>query len=91
MFKKIKTFTAYEIRSVIHFLIPRDTKPIEIHYWISDIYRENVMSDSLLMSDEWVQRWVQLFNKRCDKVHKDEQSHQPSLITFDLEYILWQY
>lgn len=55
-----------EIRSVIHFLNVRGTKPAEIHRQVWDVYGEKAMSDSM------VRRWVRLFNEGCENVNDDE-------------------
>jgi len=46
--KKIENPAVCELRSVIRFLIARNTKPADIHRQIYEVYGENTMSDSMV-------------------------------------------
>ena len=78
MAKLIENPAACEIRSVIRFLNAKNTKPVDIHRQICEVYGENAMSDSM------VRRWVQQFNEGCDQVHDDERTGCPSLVNEEL-------
>ena len=65
------------MQSVICFLNAKNMTPAEIRP-LCDVYGEHAMSSSM------VQRWVQLFNERCENVHDDPWSGQPSMVNEDL-------
>jgi len=77
MFKKIESPAAYEMRSVIHFLIVKNMELAEIHQ-LCDLYGEHAMSSSVL----W--RRVQQFNEGHKNVHDDLWSGRLSVVNEDL-------
>lgn len=78
MAKLIENPAACEIRSVIRFLNAKNTKPVDIHRQICEVYGENAMSDSM------IRRWVRQFNEGRDQVHDNERSGRPCLVNEEL-------
>ena len=77
MFKTIEGAADCEIWSVIRFLNPRNVLPSEIHYQISQVYGDNVMSDGM------VGKWVWMFDERRENMHDEARSGRPSLVNDD--------
>lgn len=78
MAKLIENPAACEIRSVIRFLNAKNTKPVDIHRQICEVYGENAMSDSM------IRRWVRQFNEGRDPVHDNERSGRSCLVNEEL-------
>jgi hypothetical protein len=77
MFRKIEKPAAYEMRSVIRFLIARNMKPADIHRQLCEVYGEHAMSDSMV----W--RWMRHFNVGFKNVHDDPRSRRLSVVNED--------
>ena len=78
MSSKIENYADSEIRSVIRFLTAKNTKPIDIHRQISEVYGENAMGESM------VRKWVRMFKEGRENVHDEPRSGRPSLVSDDL-------
>ncbi|GBM88429.1 hypothetical protein AVEN_8864-1 [Araneus ventricosus] len=70
--------TDCEIRSVIRFLNAKCVKAAEIHWQISEVYEENIMSEGM------VRKWVTDFKDGRTHVRDGERRWRLSVITEDL-------
>lgn len=64
-----------EIRSVIRFLVAKNTRPIDIHRQLCEVYGNDVMTES------GVRRWCLMFKGGRKNVHDEERSGRPSIVT----------
>ncbi|GFV74790.1 histone-lysine N-methyltransferase SETMAR [Trichonephila clavipes] len=67
-----------EVRAVIRFLCAQSFKPVDIHRQISEVYGENIMSDGM------VRKWARALKDFRTKIHDEERSGRPSVITDEL-------
>ncbi|GFV14307.1 HTH_48 domain-containing protein [Trichonephila clavipes] len=63
-----------EVRSVIRFLLAKNLKLMEIYRQVCEVYRNNVMDESL------IRKWCIRFKNGCD----EEKSGRPSIVTDEL-------
>lgn len=76
---KTENLDKCEVQSVIHILKTENVLPSEIHRMISEVYDTGTIDESS------VRRWVRNFKEGSYKVHDEERSGRPSLITDDLK------
>jgi hypothetical protein len=66
MSMKIENPSSCEIRSVIKYLNAKNVRPAEIYRKVSEVYRENAMSDGM------VTRWCRMFSEGRTNIHDDD-------------------
>ena len=69
----------YEVRAVLPFLHATKLSTAKRHRQITDMYGENVMSDSI------VRQWCHEFSDFRTNIHDEDRSGRPSLVTDELE------
>lgn len=67
-----------EVRGVIRFLLAKNYRPIDIYRQICDVYGNGIMSESR------VRQWCIDFKNGRTKVHDEDRSGRPSLVTDEL-------